>query len=147
MNLEETKSFLREQAQETFRLDRYATETTGIAIVEVGAHEAECSLTVESRHCNARGVAMGGVLYTMGDFTAAVAANSECMRIPDDLCWVSLDATIHYLSAAPMGTSLVAKSHAIKHGRSTALYQTTIENLDNGNQTVAIVESTMMKVG
>lgn len=145
--MEGTTSALQEQAREIFRLDRYATESTGINIVKMGDHEADCSLTVDSRHCNARGVAMGGVLFTLGDFTAAVAANSECVKAKEALRWVSLDATIHYLSAAPLGASLVAKARTIKHGRTTALYQTTIENLDNGNLPVAIVESTMIKVG
>lgn len=127
-----------EQAREIFSRDRYATEATEIVIDFVGTHEAKCSLRVGEKHCNARGVAMGGVLYTLGDFAAAVAANMN------ELQWVSLDATVHYLAAAPQGATLVATAKALKQGRSTALYQTVIENPDNG-KCIAIVETTMMK--
>jgi acyl-CoA thioesterase len=132
------------KAREVFAADRYATELTDIEIASAGDHEASCTLTLAARHCNARGVAMGGALYTLADFAAAIAANSDCLG-SGDLHWVSLDATAHYLSPAPLGARLAARSHALKHGRSTALYQTIIESLDNG-KTVAIVETTMVYV-
>lgn len=131
-------------AREVFGHDRYATEATGITIESVAEHEATCSLTVDVRHCNARGVAMGGALYTLADFAAAIAANSDNIA-GGDLQWVSLDATAHYLSPAPLGTKLLARCQALKHGRSTALYQTTIESPDDGKR-FAIVETTMVKV-
>lgn len=137
-----------EKAREIFANDRYATEVTGIVIEHVADHEARCTLTVDDRHRNARGVVMGGALFTLADFAAAVAANSECLD--GDLQWVSLDATIHYLSPA-LGTRLTAHSKALKHGRSTALYQTIIKSPDNGNNAprehaVAIVETTMVHI-
>lgn len=129
-------------AREVFAADRYATKLTGIEITSVGDHEATCTLTATNGHCNARGVAMGGVLYTLADFSAAIAANSGCIE-SDSLHWVSLDASVHYLSPAPVGSHLVAHSKAMKHGRTTALYQTIIESLDNGKR-IAIVETTMI---
>ena len=128
-----------EQARRIFSQDRYATEATGIVIDSVGEHESQCRMTVESRHCNARGMAMGGALFTLGDFASAVAANN------DGIHWVSLDATIHFLAPAPQGAMLVARATALKHGRTTALYQTIIESPDNGKR-VAIVETTMVRV-
>lgn len=128
-----------ERAREIFSHDLFATEATGIAIEHVGEHESRCSLRVGEKHCNARGVVMGGVLYTLGDFAAAVAVNMNTLQ------WVSLDATMHYLAAVPLGATLVATAKAIKHGRTTALYQTIIENPDNG-KCIAIVETTMIKV-
>ena len=133
---------LTEQARKIFATDRYATELTGIEIASVGNHEATCTLTVGRDHSNARGVAMGGALYTLADFAAAIAANSDCID-DGNLHWVSLDATAHYLAPAPSGNSVKASCHALKHGRSTALYQTIIESLDNG-KTLAIVETTMI---
>lgn len=134
---------LTEKAREIFSQDRYATECTGITIEQVGDHEALCSIAVDARHRNARGVVMGGALFTLADFAAAVAANSG--NEGQELHWVSLDATIHYLSPA-MGTRLTAHSKPLKVGRSTALYQTEITSLDNGNHMVAIVETTMVFV-
>lgn len=133
-----------EKALEVFANDRYATKLTGVEIAAVDEHEATCTLTISQEHCNARGVAMGGALFTLADFAAAIACNSEYID-SGDLHWVSLDATIHYLSPALSGQMLTAHCTALKHGRATALYQTIIESLDNGKR-VAIVETTMVKV-
>ena len=132
------------KAREVFAADRYAMELTGIEIASVGEHEATCTLTLAAKHCNARGVAMGGALYTLADFAAAIAANSDCLD-DENLHWVSLDATAHYLAPVPMDTTVKATCRALKHGRSTALYQTIIESLGNG-KTIAIVETTMVYV-
>lgn len=132
-----------EYARKVFKADAFATTLTGIAIDAVGDHSAVCSLTLESRHRNARGVAMGGVLFTMADFAAAIAANSECLQ-DDNLQWVSLDATIHYLAPAAC-ERLVAICEPVKVGRSTALFQTKIENPDSG-KCVAVVGTTMMHI-
>ena len=132
------------KAREVFAADRYAMELTGIKIASVGEHESTCTLTLAAKHCNARGVAMGGALYTLADFAAAIAANSDCLD-DENLHWVSLDATAHYLTPVPMGTTVKATCRALKHGRSTALYQTIIESLGNG-KTIAIVETTMVYV-
>lgn len=132
---------LTNKARRIFVADRYATELTGIEIAAVGEREASCTLSVDAKHRNARGVVMGGTLFTLADFTAAIAANSECIE-SGTLHWVSLDATIHYLAPAT-SNSLRAVSRPLKHGRTTALYQTTIESLDSG-KTLAIVETTMI---
>ena len=132
------------KASEVFAADRYAMELTGIEIASVGEHEATCTLTLAAKHCNARGVAMGGALYTLADFAAAIATNSDCLD-DENLHWVSLDATAHYLAPVPMGTTVKATCRALKHGRSTALYKTIIESLGNG-KTIAIVETTMVYV-
>lgn len=124
-------------ARSVFADDRFAA-LSGITIETLGHHEACCSLALDERHLNARGVAMGGVLFTLADFCAAIAANSECLP---ELHWVSLDSNIHFL--APARGRLTAHCTALKAGRSTALFQTQIESLDLG-KTVAVVETTMI---
>lgn len=132
---------LTKKAREVFSADRYATELTGIVIDHVGDHTASCSLALDSRHRNARGLAMGGVLFTLADFCTAVAANSDTL---ENLQWVSLDSNIHFLSPAT-GDRLTACCTALKTGRITALYQTIIESPDSGKR-VAIVETNMIRV-
>lgn len=133
-----------EKARTVFAADRYAIALSGIEISAVGEHSAECRLTLGADHCNARGVVMGGAVYTLADFCAAVAANSEGLELPQ-LHWVSLDASIHYLSPAMQGTTLVARCQPLKTGRTTALMQTQIDSLDSGKR-IAIVETTMIYV-
>lgn len=130
-----------ELARRVFANDRYASHLTQITIDNVGDHTAECHMPLTENHCNARGVAMGGALSTLADFTTAVAANSDCLE--SELQWVSLDTTIHYLAPATCGSKLRAMCTPLKVGRTTALYQTTIERLDNSRQ-IAIVETTMI---
>lgn len=133
---------LTELARTVFANDRFAT-LTGIVIDEVREHECTCTLPVTAHHRNARGVAMGGVIFTLADFAAAVAANTDCLT-DGNLQWVSLDATIHYLAPAA-GERLVVRSSALKTGRSTSLYQSIIESPDKGKR-IAIVETTMIHV-
>lgn len=128
-----------EQVRRVFAADRYAA-LTGVAIEQAGLHEAFCVLDVDERHCNARGTVMGGVLFTLADFCAAVAANAA----EADLHWVSLDSSIHFLSPAE-GGRLTATCRALKHGRTTALYQTIIESLGHSKQ-IAVAETTMVHV-
>ena len=132
-----------ERARKVFAADRFATALSGIEITAVGEHSAECRMKLGADHCNARGAAMGGVLFTLADFAAAVAANSDCFD--SELHWVSLDATIHYLAPAPVDTSLVAACSALKTGRTTALFQTTIESLGSSKR-IAVVETTMIRI-
>ena len=133
-----------DKARKIFCNDRFATEATGIVIDFLDDQKAVCSLTLDSRHCNARGVAMGGAIYTLADFASAVAANRDFLdRSP--LPWVSLDSSVHYLSPAVERQQLVATCTALKHGRSTALYQIIIECPDSGKR-VAVVETTMICV-
>lgn len=131
---------LLEKTRERFSQDRYATEQTGIELMSVGNHVAECYVQLDGRHCNARGVTMGGVLFTLADFASAVAANSG----EPDLYWVSLDSHIHFLSPA-VCKGLKARCEPLKLGRTTALYQTKIDNPDNG-KLIAVVGTTMVKV-
>lgn len=133
-----------DRAREVFANDRFATIQSGVAIESVGKNEAVCTMHTEERHCNARGVAMGGALFTLADLAAAIAANSDDMA-GGELHWVSLNASIHYLAPAPSGTTLKAACTALKAGRTTALFQTKIESLDNG-KCIAVVETTMIRV-
>lgn len=135
-------------ARRIFADDRFAS-LTGVEIVSVGDHEACCTVTLDDRHRNARGAAMGGVLFTLADFCAAVAANSDCLDKPGvestpTLHWVSLDSDIHFLAPATDGV-LTARCTPLKQGRTTALYQTIIESPGNGKR-VAVVGTTMIHV-
>ncbi|MCR4658709.1 MAG: PaaI family thioesterase [Bacteroidales bacterium] len=136
------KSTLIELAEVVFAADRYATEATGITIAEVEPHRAVCRLRLEARHRNARGAVMGGVIFTMADFGAAIAANTDCLEV-GGLQWVSLGSTVNYL-ASPRGDELCSETVCVKHGRTTALYRTTVSD---GARAVAEVSATMVCVG
>ena len=126
-----------EEARKFFSGDLYATKTTGIVIDEVGNHYAKCSLQLNEGHKNAYGGVMGGAIFTLADYTFAVASN---FRQPQT---VSVTSQINFVGMAK-GTSLVAESVLIKDGRSTCLY--TINIQDNLGNKVAFVTISGMKL-
>ena len=122
------------RAREFFKNDRYATEQTGIEILEVSKNYAKCRLTLDERHLNAVGHPMGGVMYTLADFVFAVATNfdAECIT-------VTTVSQICYLNPAK-GKELYGESKLIKDGRTTCFYEVKI--YDETGVDVAIVTVT-----
>ena len=102
-------------AQEYFKDDRFATKTTGIVIEEARECYARCRLNIEDKHLSAMNVVMGGVLFTLADFTFAVAANAGQ---PDT---VLMTANVVYLSPA-RGPVITAEANCIKSGKRTCTY-------------------------
>ena len=123
-----------ERAKAFFAKDTFATEVTGIEIAEVAKGYAKCRLPIEDKHKNAVGAVMGGVLFTLADFTFAVAANFDA-----DAVTVTLATQIQYLSPAK-GDLLFAQSRLLKNGRHNCFYEITVT--DNCGTTVAIASVT-----
>lgn len=122
-----------EQARELFKNDIFATEVTGIVIDEVSVGYAKCSLKLTPSHMNAANSVMGGAIFTLADFTFAVAANAGCPLT------VSLTSQISYLSKAK-GTALIAEATCIKSGKNTCFYN--VDILDDLGNKVAVVSVT-----
>lgn len=108
-----------EEARRFFANDLYATEATGIVIDAVGDGYAKCSLKLERKHQNAVGHVMGGVIFTMADFTFAVSTNRGG-RVT-----VSTVAQISHI-ASPKGDTLYSESHLLKDGHRTCFYEVVI---------------------
>lgn len=110
-----------EQIRARFSRDRFATETAEIRIVDAHPQYAVCEMPILEKHRNARGTPMGGAIFTLADFAAAVAANGFAEHTDT----ISLHADITFLSAAK-GTTLIAKASCIRQGRTTALHEVEI---------------------
>lgn len=106
-----------EEAREYFTGDRFATEN-GMELRELGENYSVCDMTLTTRHQNANGGVMGGVIFTLADFAFAVCVNQ--IHKPT----VAQQVSINFLGA-PKGTKLIAKAVCKKSGRST-----TIVNVD-----------------
>nr|WP_302600120.1 PaaI family thioesterase [uncultured Cellulosilyticum sp.] len=126
------------KVREQFKKDRFATEATGITIEAVDENYAKCQLIVEEKHMNAAGSVMGGALFTLADFTFAVAANVG------GVLTVSVTSQITYLNPAK-GKVLTAETHCEKAGRRTCSF--TIHITDEYDTQVANVVITGMRVG
>ncbi len=135
MTLEEVKKF--------FGKDNYATETTGIEILEAGGGKSKIHLALDGRHKNALGFVMGAVYFTMADFAFAVASNSDESNAYHA---VTLSSTINMVNSAK-SDELFAEAFPIKDGHATCFYQIDIyEIFDNKKRPVAAVQTTGYKI-
>lgn len=121
-----------EEARSIFMKDTYAMCTTGIQIEEVGEKYAKCSLGLDDRHRNATGQIMGGAVYTLADFTFAVAANFK------QNVTVTTVSQISYLGPVK-GDILYSESKLIKDGKRNCFYQIMVtDNLGTEIATVSV---------
>ncbi len=127
-----------DEAKAFFGMDRYATEQTGIDILEARPGYAKCMLKIEDHHRNAHGQVMGGVFFTMADYTFAIASN---FRQP---ATVTQTSQIVFLSPVK-GNTLFSETECIRAGRRTCFYKITISD-DTGAQN-AYVTTTGYVVG
>ena len=111
-----------EKIRERFQNDRFATGTTGIVIDLAKPGEAVCSLTLTERHMNENNVPMGGAIFTLADFTCAIAANGYSEKPT-----VSQQVSITFLAPAK-GKRLIAEAVCLRSGRTTALYTADIRD-------------------
>ena len=125
-----------ERAKAQFSADLFATQTTGVEILEASAGHAKCMLRLRPNHMNCLGVPMGGAIFTLADFALAIASNTG--ENPS----VSVSSTIEYLSASK-GTCLVATCDADKSGRRLGFYTTDIT--DDTGRRIARVAATVFR--
>ncbi len=126
-----------EKASEYFKNDHYAVELTGIKIEAVDDNYSKCSLKIEPKHLNAAGHVMGGVIFTLADFTFAVTTNTPEQHV------VTTSSQITYLGTAK-GDTLIAESKSIKCGRTIFTVQINIS--DNLGNKIAVVITSGMRV-
>lgn len=120
-------------AREYFKDDLFAVEAAGIEIVEAQDGYAKCVMRPEKRHQNAAGFVMGGAIFTLADYTFAVAANT------DDTNAVSLTSTINFLAPAK-GDMLTAETEELKIGRSICAFHVRVT--DTAGTLVAVLSGT-----
>lgn len=110
-----------QEAREFFSQDRYATKATGIIIDEIGDNYSKVSLKLEDHHKAAGDHVMGGVFYTIADFSFAVATNT-----PEHLT-VTTNGNISYYSQ-PKDDTLIAECKPMKEGRRFCFYESTLSD-------------------
>lgn len=104
-----------EEARAFFSQDKFAMQTTGIKIDEVRPSYAKCSLRITDAHKNAAGIVMGGAIFTLADFTFAVATNFR------QVLTVTTSSSIQFITS-PKGEILFAECTPIKDSRRVCCY-------------------------
>lgn len=129
----------KEYAETYFKADRFAMKTTGIEVSDVGPNYAKCTLKIDERHLNAAGFVMGGAIFTLADFTFALASN------PEGQWTVSVSSTIEYINATK-GPELECEAKCLKNGRTACFFEMTItEKAESGGKLIARVITNGMK--
>lgn len=107
------------QLRERFVNDLYVSKGLEAVIDEASYGYAKCSMDILPHHCNALGIPMGGVLFTLADFAFAVASNQNGRQV------VTQASQITFLTPAA-GKRLTAEARQIRDGRTTCFYQVTV---------------------
>lgn len=115
-----------------FAADRFAMGN-GITIIEAIPGYARCTCPILPQHLNAGSTVQGGMLFTLADFTFAVASNAG--GVPT----VTLDSTISFLRPAK-GKELIAIAREIHTGKTICHYQ--VEITDDLGTKVATLSAT-----
>jgi acyl-CoA thioesterase len=125
-----------EDVQRIFGNDRFATEACGCEVLEASKAHAVCAFTIQPTHLNAQGRVMGGAIFTLADFSLAIACNMG------ENPTVSVCNNIEFLSATH-GTRLIATCDADKSGRSLGFY--TVDVRDDLGTLVARMTATCFR--
>lgn len=119
-----------EEIKRFFKKDRLA-EYLGVELVDVSEGEAVSKMQIKDEHLNGIGTVHGGAIFTLADFTFAVAANSHG-RVT-----VAINANISFVKAAFRGT-LTASAREVSLGPKIASY--TINVTDDDGDLIAIFQ-------
>jgi acyl-CoA thioesterase len=96
-----------EEVYKRFENDHFANEI-GISIISVEEGKAKASVEIGMKHLNGVAIAQGGVTYTLGDFTSALAGNSLGPVA------VTIESSISYKKSINEGDILVAYAEVIE---------------------------------
>ena len=120
---------------QTFEKDVFAT-SNGIKLVEAKPGYAKSSMEIKPSHYNSVGIVHGGALFTLADFTFAVASNSHG-RIA-----LAIDAEISFFKATTNGT-LTAEAKEISLNGKLGTYLVEITN--EANEHIAHFKGTVYR--
>jgi acyl-CoA thioesterase len=109
-----------EKIKEFFKGDRLA-EYLGIELIDVSKGKAIAKMVVKDEHLNGISTVHGGAIFTLADFTFAVAANSHG-RVT-----VAINANISFMKAVTHGT-LTAVAREVSLNPKIASYTVNICN-------------------
>jgi acyl-CoA thioesterase len=118
-----------DEIKEFFKKDRFAG-LIGVKLESIKPDEIICSIEIEEHHLNAGDKVQGGVIFTLADFTFAVACNYDGLAQNQKTITVGHSNNISFFKP-PTGKKLIAKSKCLQKGRKLSVYRMTVHD-DNG---------------
>ena len=119
-----TDKIIADKMREFFKNDRYA-QLTDVVIEQITAERAVCTVDIQDHHLNASDRVQGGAIFTLADFTFALASNYQNFVDDNHCVTVGQSCNITFLRPAA-GKKLIAKSQCIQKGRKLSVYRVTV---------------------
>lgn len=123
-----------DELNEFFKNDIFATKLLNAKILEANNDYAKCFFEITADHKNAKNVVMGGAIFSLADFTFAVATNQH-----EEYYTVSTTSNINFIRPAFNG-KLTAEAIKIKAGKTICFYDVNV--FDDNNILIAKVNMT-----
>jgi len=111
----------------------------GVVFIDAGLDRLTANLLVREDLCTAGRLVHGGALMALAD---TVGAAATVLNLPEGAGTTTIESKTNFLSAATVGTTLVATATPIHRGRRTQVWQTRIET--EAGKLVALVTQTQM---
>ena len=119
-----------DELKRLFKHDRYA-ELSNIELLSAAPGHAKAKMTLHPHHLNALKTVQGGAIFTLADFTFAVACNSHGTMA------VALNVSITFMKAATTGV-LWAEARELSKNFKVGTY--TVEVKDDAGDLVALFQ-------
>ncbi|MDR2170990.1 MAG: PaaI family thioesterase [Planctomycetaceae bacterium] len=107
---------------EKFQKDHFATKVVGVEVIVARPGYAKTMLRIDTKHYNAVGIVQGGALFTLSDFTFAVACH-----IGHDDTLVAIECNISFLKPVSNGI-IYGEAKLIAESKSLAYYEVEVTN-------------------
>ena len=120
-----------DEIKKFFKRDKLAA-CLGIELVEISEGFAVSKMEIREEHLNGINTVHGGAIFTLADFTFAVAANSH------GSVTVAINGNISYMKAAFKGGVLTATAHEVSVNPKLGTY--TVNVVDDAGELIAIFQ-------
>lgn len=104
LNLDHYRAYLRDR-------DPFVYDALGAKVLNFELGRCSLTMTLDQVHVNSFGIAHGGVLFSLADTAAAMAANSFGYTAP------AISGTISFTAAVKIGQTVVADAETWHQGR------------------------------
>ena len=105
--------------------DKFAKHL-GMQIVEVAKGYAKTKLTMQQDFLNGLDVAHGGVIFSLADYTFALASNTQ------EESGLAISANIYFIKSAVLKEEIFAEVREVSRSRKLGTYQGVVTN-QNGD--------------
>lgn len=109
-----------------------------IKLLSIAEGMCQLSMTVRKEMLNGFEILHGGITFSLADSALAFASNAF------DVLSISQEASLHFVSSAKIGDTLIATAELKSQGKKSAVYDVTIMN-EASNETIGLFRGIVYK--